>query len=685
VLNEVPKSIYEMWEVAVAGFEYSSSCYVSYPDAEKPSVDAVVRMVTRTVRVIWGLGNATSDNVIHAIEGAARDAAEKAVSGYKVEWDLYGNANFVDYEPMPMQPVPMRAWTDSTDRVAPRVMFYRPRESFGKVDVVRCNNFLMHAKGRALLVIVQDAGDAKMPNGVFGRVVVSTSGSEAETVGAVVRLILGEVLGTALLAKSASGIKPERQSEAGAPSTKDVPARALVVGGAAASEHASSPAMPISTAEKKVDLSAPSSKVGAWIKVKRNSIKVKSAPKKPKTRMNRAHDAKGKDPEAKSEDSAPGVAQSSDAPVVHAEEASAQGREEPTVESANNDGADQGDVGVNLAELRRMRKMETRDLLRSEPGWNVRRFCARSRVHDLCEIVVLDEHDISGTARGILQMLKSGGFGPRTPEQAAYLDGVLAHRQMHDRIPAEESARDLVAGLGEDLVHDRYGHVEVWDVRDCTTLEQAFDETTKIKRRLDLTFWDTRKVESMHRAFRMTSFDVDVSTWDVSAVTSMSLMFELATAFNGDVSEWDVSNVEYMGMMLQNAWTFNGDVSLWDVARVADMDSMFRDARAFDQDLSSWKVGNVKNMSSMFEGAESFECDLGNWDVPKVNTMQDMFRNATSFKGRGVEKWKPAEGVDVTGMFFGAPLVQQAALQWAEKLQVLAYGRAPSRMRRGFV
>jgi hypothetical protein len=246
--------------------------------------------------------------------------------------------------------------------------------------------------------------------------------------------------------------------------------------------------------------------------------------------MNRAHDANGKDSEAKSEDSALGVAQSSDAPLVHAEEASVQGREEPTVESANNDGADQEDAGVDLAELRRMRKMKTRDLLRSEPGMNVRRFCARSRVHDLCEIVVLEEHDtvISGTATDILLGLRKG---PLTPAQEAYLDGVLAHRQMHDRVPAEESAKDLVAGLGKNLVHDKYGHVEVWDVRDCTTLEEAFEDVTKIKGRLDLTFWDTRKVESMSRAFRATSFDVDVSTWDVSAVTSMSLMFTRATAF----------------------------------------------------------------------------------------------------------------------------------------------------------
>jgi surface protein len=140
-----------------------------------------------------------------------------------------------------------------------------------------------------------------------------------------------------------------------------------------------------------------------------------------------------------------------------------------------------------------------------------------------------------------------------------------------------------------------------------------------------------------------------------------------------------------MGMLFRNSSIFNGDVSLWDVACVDAMDWMFYGARAFTQDLSRWKVGNVTNMTGMFEGAVSFECDLGNWDVSKVKTMEKMFSGATRFKGKGVEKWKPAEGVDVTGMFAHAPSVQEPAKQWASNLQVPAYGRAPSRLRRGFV
>ena len=40
-----------------------------------------------------------------------------------------------------------------------------------------------------------------------------------------------------------------------------------------------------------------------------------------------------------------------------------------------------------------------------------------------------------------------------------------------------------------------------------------------------------------------TSFNQDISNWDVSNVTNMSVMFNGATSFNQDISSWDVSSV----------------------------------------------------------------------------------------------------------------------------------------------
>jgi surface protein len=46
--------------------------------------------------------------------------------------------------------------------------------------------------------------------------------------------------------------------------------------------------------------------------------------------------------------------------------------------------------------------------------------------------------------------------------------------------------------------------------------------------------------------------------------------------------------------------TFNEDISNWDVSNVTNMSWMFFGGKAFNQDISKWDVSNVTNMARMF-------------------------------------------------------------------------------------
>lgn len=95
-------------------------------------------------------------------------------------------------------------------------------------------------------------------------------------------------------------------------------------------------------------------------------------------------------------------------------------------------------------------------------------------------------------------------------------------------------------------------------------------------------------------------------------VTNMDALFAgdlTMNPFNGDISSWDVSNVTSMrGMFFHSA--FNKPIGVWDVSKVTDMSSMFEAALDFNQDLSGWSVANVSDCSN-------FSNDAIAWITPK--------------------------------------------------------------------
>ncbi len=81
-----------------------------------------------------------------------------------------------------------------------------------------------------------------------------------------------------------------------------------------------------------------------------------------------------------------------------------------------------------------------------------------------------------------------------------------------------------------------------------------------------------------------------------------------------------VSSMENMFFSLSNQSSFNSDISGWDVSSVTNMELMFAGAKAFNQDISGWDVSSVTNMGGMFAATESFDQNLGNWNIQNVDT-----------------------------------------------------------------
>merc|ERR1719331_1533084 len=114
-------------------------------------------------------------------------------------------------------------------------------------------------------------------------------------------------------------------------------------------------------------------------------------------------------------------------------------------------------------------------------------------------------------------------------------------------------------------------------------------------------------------------------------------MFQSVTTFNGDISKWDVSRVTDMSGMFFETESFNGDISKWDVSSVTDMNAMFFDAQAFNGDISKWDVSKVTNMDYMFRGAMLFTRNLcGAAWIDSKASQNDMFADSSGSISRSV-------------------------------------------------
>ncbi|MEQ9513405.1 MAG: BspA family leucine-rich repeat surface protein, partial [Balneola sp.] len=135
----------------------------------------------------------------------------------------------------------------------------------------------------------------------------------------------------------------------------------------------------------------------------------------------------------------------------------------------------------------------------------------------------------------------------------------------------------------------------------------------------DLSGWDVSTVTNFFAMFSgVASFDGDLSDWVFSADPyteanglNFNGMFNLASSFTGTgLGTWDVSNADSLATMFADATSFDADLSGWDISNVKDMflmaDGTGLSTVNYTSMLTAWSVLSVQNNVDLGVGETTY-------------------------------------------------------------------------------
>jgi len=149
-----------------------------------------------------------------------------------------------------------------------------------------------------------------------------------------------------------------------------------------------------------------------------------------------------------------------------------------------------------------------------------------------------------------------------------------------------------------------------WDISALSSLDSMFRHAHN-KRITGLQHWDVSHVKTYKHMFALSRLDLTeasanaLDTWDTSAGTCMKGVF---MTFSGQVTglqTWDVSHVHSFEDMFHNACVDltrekRNSLHMWNMSAASNMEYMFAHFKGKVTGLSAWDVSNVTKFYSMF-------------------------------------------------------------------------------------
>lgn len=171
-----------------------------------------------------------------------------------------------------------------------------------------------------------------------------------------------------------------------------------------------------------------------------------------------------------------------------------------------------------------------------------------------------------------------------------------------------------------------------WDTGNVINMSYMFNagqgDGTTSKFNQDISKWNVTKVTDFSYMLAAKQFNNGITVGqNTNPVSGLS-------GLNGWVINTTGTSVN-MQYMFYRASTFNRDISEWNMTKVTNTGFMFNGATIFNQPLANWErigstLSGVTNMSTMFSGATAFQQYIGNWNISNVSNFTNFMSTKTT-------------------------------------------------------
>ncbi len=170
-------------------------------------------------------------------------------------------------------------------------------------------------------------------------------------------------------------------------------------------------------------------------------------------------------------------------------------------------------------------------------------------------------------------------------------------------------------------------NISAWPMSTVFAIEGMFQNATSFNS--PLAGWDVSNVTNFSYTFnKATAFNQSVNSWNVSSGENFSWMFSgvdgdniLNSAdmvYNQPLDNWAFGpNADNMNLMFARSTAFNQDLSTWNVSTITKMGGIFNLASSFDQSLGAWDISNLVVADEMLNSSgmslASYDATLTGW------------------------------------------------------------------------